>query len=94
MRPTPRKLLIAGLFLIFGGPFAGLLLTVIGMAVAFHSLGQEGVANPQVLSGHIGTALIATMVGFIAAMIGAVMIVTALVLHFATGKPVGSEASR
>ena len=91
MKSRHRNVLIAGLVLALGGPFAGIFLTVLGMTGAFLSLGQQGVVNPQQLSGHIGSALTAAMCGFLASSVGVVLIGIALVLHFSGRQPVTSQ---
>jgi biopolymer transport protein ExbB len=49
-------------------PLLGLLGTVTGMIQAFHAISAEGVGDPRVLSGGIGTALITTAAGLIVAI--------------------------
>ncbi len=83
MKPLPKWLLIVGIILCLGGPMVGLVLPVLGMIGAFHDLGNSGIANPQDLSHHIGTALTATMAGLlVSSVIGFPCVVTALVIHF------------
>ena len=50
------------------GPLLGLLGTVTGMIQAFDAISREGVGDPRVLSGGIGTALITTAAGLIVAI--------------------------
>ncbi len=49
-------------------PLLGLLGTVTGMIQAFEAISSEGVGDPKVLSGGIGTALITTAAGLIVAI--------------------------
>jgi len=49
-------------------PLLGLLGTVTGMIQAFEAISAEGVGDPQVLAGGIGTALITTAAGLIVAI--------------------------
>ena len=49
-------------------PLLGLLGTVTGMIQAFDAISSEGVGDPQVLAGGIGTALITTAAGLIVAI--------------------------
>ena len=49
-------------------PLLGLLGTVTGMIKAFEAISAEGVGDPRVLSGGIGTALICTAAGLIVAI--------------------------
>jgi biopolymer transport protein ExbB len=49
-------------------PLLGLLGTVTGMIQAFEAISREGVGDPRVLSGGIGTALITTAAGLIVAI--------------------------
>jgi biopolymer transport protein ExbB len=49
-------------------PLLGLLGTVTGMIRAFDAISAEGVGDPRVLSGGIGTALITTAAGLIVAI--------------------------
>jgi len=85
MKPAVKWMLIAGVVCTFGAPFTGLIFTAIGMIGAFHTLGQNGISDPQVLSTHIGGALVATAAGLIVAVIlGVPLIVIAMILHFAT----------
>ena len=49
-------------------PLLGLLGTVTGMIQAFEAISSEGVGDPQVLAGGIGTALITTAAGLIVAI--------------------------
>lgn len=49
-------------------PLLGLLGTVTGMIQAFEAISAEGVGDPRVLSGGIGTALITTAAGLIVAI--------------------------
>ncbi len=49
-------------------PLLGLLGTVMGMIQAFDAISREGVGDPRVLSGGIGTALITTASGLIVAI--------------------------
>jgi biopolymer transport protein ExbB len=49
-------------------PLLGLLGTVTGMIQAFEAIAAEGVGDPKVLSGGIGTALITTAAGLIVAI--------------------------
>jgi biopolymer transport protein ExbB/TolQ len=68
-----------------GGPLVGLLFTVLAMIGAFHTLGQQGISDPQVLSTHIGGALVATVAGLVVgATVGVPLIVVAVILHFTT----------
>ncbi|HWN06488.1 MAG TPA: MotA/TolQ/ExbB proton channel family protein [Steroidobacteraceae bacterium] len=49
-------------------PLLGLLGTVTGMIQAFEAISAEGVGDPQILAGGIGTALITTAAGLIVAI--------------------------
>ncbi len=49
-------------------PLLGLLGTVTGMIQAFEAISAEGVGDPRILSGGIGTALITTAAGLIVAI--------------------------
>jgi biopolymer transport protein ExbB/TolQ len=82
VKPQIKWMLITGGVLTLGGPFLGILLTVIGMIGAFHSLGDQGISDPAILAHHVGLTLWATMGGLVAAIIGMSMMVIAAVLHF------------
>ena len=90
VKTVPLRILIAGMILFVAGPCLGLLLTGIGMIGAFHSLGQNGIADPHTLAGHIDTALVATVVGFVMSGFGVVTMMVALILHFTGRKSPGS----
>ena len=83
MKPLPKGLVIAGVLLLIGSPLTGLLLTVIGMIQAFHTLGANGISDPRMLSAHIATVLTATTVGMIVGAIGLVVAAVGGILHFA-----------
>src|SRR5689334_9464944 len=88
MKPAVKGTLIAGIVCTLGAPFAGLFFTVVGMVGAFHTLGQNGISDPQALSTYIGLALVATSTGLIVGVIfGVPLILAAVVLHFATRTP-------
>jgi biopolymer transport protein ExbB/TolQ len=85
MKPAVKWTLIAGIICTLCAPFAGLIFTVVGMIGAFHSLGQNGISDPHVLSTRIGEALVATMTGLIVGVIfGVPLILAAVIFHFAT----------
>ncbi len=77
MTRTVKTLLVLGVVLTFAPPVVGLLLTVLSMTMAFHDLSQQGIANPQQLSDHIGHSLVATAAGLVFSIIGIVFLVTA-----------------
>ena len=81
MKPLPKYLIISGLLLFIGGPFLGFLLTGLGMIGAFNSLGQSGISDPNALSQHISTTLIAPIVGFIGAIIGACLAIAGAIIQ-------------
>ena len=49
-------------------PMVGLTGTVVGMIKAFHTLGENGIANPSQLAANIGEVLVATASGLIVAI--------------------------
>jgi biopolymer transport protein ExbB/TolQ len=74
---SARILLIVGLVLTFGCPLLGLAFTVISMAASFHDLGQNGIADPQALAGHVGNVMAGTIVGFASSITGVLVILAA-----------------
>ena len=85
MKPLPRNLLIAGLVVSLGGSVVGLIVTVFSMVMAFNHVGQNGISDPHALTGDIGHALVCTAAGLvISVVIGLPLIITGVVLHFAT----------
>ena len=57
---------------------------------AFHSLGQNGISNPAILSGSIGTVVLAPEIGMVVGIIGLSIILVTVIFHFATKtKPPG-----
>ncbi len=88
MKRLPLILLILGIVFTLGGPLVGMTGTVLAMIGAFNTLGTNGISDPRALSDHIGTSLVSTVSGLvISTALGLPLIVIALVLHFATGKP-------
>jgi biopolymer transport protein ExbB/TolQ len=88
MKPLARQLLLGGFLVCLGGPSAGLLVTVLSMIGAFHTLGHHGVSDPNVLSGYVGSALLFTEVGLILALIvGLPLIIAGSVLNFTSRPP-------
>jgi biopolymer transport protein ExbB/TolQ len=75
MTRTSKTLLILGAILVLAGPFLGFLMTVISMMFAFHDLGDNGIANPNQLSAHIGSTIICTLVGLVFAGVGIVLLI-------------------
>jgi hypothetical protein len=62
-------------------PVIGMARTVAAMIRAFNEIGQrasDGPAGPAVLSGAIGEALVATVVGMLIALVGAILILIAV----------------
>jgi biopolymer transport protein ExbB/TolQ len=84
MKPAVKWTLIAGIVCALGAPLVGFIFTVFGMVGAFHDLGDAGIADPKILSAHIGTVLYATFVGLIVGAIGLVIVIVATILHLAT----------
>ena len=63
-------------------PMAGLLVTVISMAMAFHTLGNEsGPEKSKHLAAAIGTAMHATVLGMLFSFVGAVLLIICLVKY-------------
>jgi len=84
VKPAIKYMLIAGIIGTLGPIMIGFLITIWGMIRAFHTLGSAGISDPQALANAIGTSLVATMAGIVVGMLGLVVFVTALILHFAT----------
>lgn len=74
---TGRYLAIIGACM-QAGPLIGLVGTVIGMKKAFDSLGSSGIGDPSQLSNSIGWVLIATVIGILVGLIGAVLVFVSL----------------
>jgi len=81
MKPLPFGLLVGGFVLFIGGPFAGIFLTVFGMIEAFKALGNDGISDPKALAGHVGSALVATEIGLVSAVLGIVLMVAGAISH-------------
>lgn len=86
MKPSAKWTLIAGLICTLGAPFVGLFFTVIAMVTAFNTLGQNGISDPKVLAGSVGTALVSTEIGLVIGIIGLPLIVLSLILQFARSR--------
>lgn len=80
-----RRLLIAGIVvssLLTLSPLVGLLGTFLGMTRAFRTLEATGVADPQVLSSDIGSALVSTAAGLLLLPVGLVGLTLSLFLFY------------
>jgi hypothetical protein len=75
-----KNLAITGAFMQAGLPI-GVIWTVMGMTNAFGSLGPSGVGNPAQLSHIIGGVLIASVMGAVISLIGAVLIFVSLLRY-------------
>src|ERR1700691_3494344 len=94
MKPLPFGLLVGGLVLFMGGPFAGIFLTVLGMIGAFKALGNDGIGDPKALAGHIGGALVATEIGVVAAVLGIVLMVAGAISHHVLRQREGDRTNK
>lgn len=63
---------------LFSGPLIGLIGTVIAMMMAFETMGAEGVTNMTQLSHAISIALLDTVAGLAAGVLGIILIFVAL----------------
>jgi biopolymer transport protein ExbB/TolQ len=70
----------AVLFLV--APTIGLTVTVSGMRRAFASMGNGGIADPAVLSEHIGQVLAATALGLLFSLPGLVLLIISVIKWF------------
>jgi len=87
MKPEVKWTLIAGIICMLGAPCAGFIWTVIGMVGDFNTLGHSGISDPNLLAAHIGTTLVATMVGLVVGMLGLAILIVATILHFTMKSP-------
>jgi len=88
MRKSHFIALITGLIVMFAGPAAGLLGTVLGMMNAFEAAKQSGPApSPADLSNSITGALTATVVGIAIGAVGMIVAIAAVIAYFATRPP-------
>jgi hypothetical protein len=79
MKRTPAFLLVTGLVLILGSPFAGTCFTALGMMGAF----QGPASSAGNLAGNLGAALEATVIGFLLAGLGVGLVAAAGLFHLA-----------
>jgi len=86
---TGRPTCIAGIIL--GGlltlaPLVGLLASGWHITGLFEILGRSGMADPQLLRGHMHSIVIATMIGFLFCPIGLFILTLSLIFYFRSGK--------
>ncbi|MDF3057026.1 MAG: MotA/TolQ/ExbB proton channel family [Rariglobus sp.] len=82
MSPAVKKTVIIGVVMMLGGPIIGVAGTALGMIGAFDTLGDAGPANPAELSSNIGSVLASTLIGSLVGLLGAGVLVAALIIHF------------
>lgn len=86
MKPGIKWTLIAGTVAFIGAPSVGFAMTVLGVLTTFNTLSRQGISDPNVLAGHISTALTATVAGFVISTLGFIAIVIALIVHFTSSQ--------
>lgn len=86
MKRSIKILLFTGAGLVVGGPCLGLLGTVLGMIWSFDTLGDKGVADMQALSSNVSLTLISTVLGFVLAGAGLLLLVAGLMAHWISPK--------
>jgi biopolymer transport protein ExbB/TolQ len=92
MKRLSKIMLITGITML-GAPLIGIVFTVVGMIGAFHQLEGPGISNPQALSQSIGLTLIATAGGLIIGIIGCLLVLAAVIVHFSTKSAAPSVSS-
>ena len=76
--PTGKVLAITGCVCLFG-PILGLLGSVAMMALAFHTLGPNGISDPRMLAANVGAMLWVTVAGMVLMLIGVVLVTVSLI---------------
>jgi len=72
-RPVSTRTAKVGAWLQLG-PLMGIGATIKGMMKAFEVIETSGIGDPEKLSGAIGEVLIYTMIGFLAGLIGSILL--------------------